>query len=96
MSQPKPNTTTGAKIDGILKYNRMKVLVTRCIVIAFFIVLALFIALITGLIKSEWQTKVTVGVLEGVLTRTMYPLVKHYLPAKKEADAAEEREANQS
>jgi hypothetical protein len=92
MSKPKvnPTTLTGAKIHSLLTNLRMKVIVTKCVLVAFFIILAFFMCLFL-FIKSSWQDKAIVGVLEGILSYTMYPLVTHYLPAKKEAEIAEKR-----
>jgi hypothetical protein len=36
-------------------------------------------------IKSGWKEQTIVGVLDAILGYTMVPLVKHYLPAVKNA-----------
>lgn len=68
----------------------MKVLVTKCVLFAFFAILVFLFLLIT-FIKSTWQDKTIVAALDGILSYTMYPLVTHYLPALKEAKATEKR-----
>lgn len=83
-------TEDQAEVHAILTNIRMKILVTRCVLVAFFAILV-FLFLLIVCIKSTWQDKTIIGVIEAVLSYTMYPLVKHYLPAVATAKAAEKR-----
>ena len=92
MSQPIPTTKIGAEIAKIMADIRMKILVTRCVLIGFFIVLASIFALVY--FRVDWQITLILGIIDSILAGTMYPLVTHYHPAVKAAKQAEERDSN--
>jgi len=80
-------TQEQADVFVILENMRMKVLVTRCVLVAFFVILV-FLFLLFTVIKSTWQEKAILGVIEAILGGTMYPLVNHYLPSLANSKAA--------
>jgi hypothetical protein len=75
---------------GVLNEQR-KTIVMWVIIGGFFLVLAVFILEIFGIIKSDWPAKTITGVLNGVLAHTMYPLVNHYFSAKSQAKKTEKK-----
>lgn len=83
-------TKDQADVIVILENMRMKVLVTKCVLIAFFIIMAFMILLFTC-IKTSWVEKTVVGVIEAILGGTMYPLVSHYLPSLANTKTGTER-----
>ena len=83
-------TKSQAEVIVILNNMRMKTLVTRCVLVAFFGLVVFLICLFTFM-DSKIEDKIIIGVIDSILAATMYPLVAHYLPARKEAKAAEER-----
>jgi uncharacterized membrane protein len=87
-------TKAQAEISVILDNMRMKILVTKSILVGFFIVLVFLLLMIAGVIKSDWQSKTILGALDAILGYTMYPLVTHFFPALKQAKEAEARETN--
>lgn len=81
-------TKSQAEVFVILENMRMKVIVTWCVIVAFFVIL-IFLFLLFTLIKSTWQDKAVVAALDAILGGTMYPLVAHYLPSKNKATELE-------
>lgn len=73
------------KVYQIIINMRLKILVTICILVGFFVVL-IFVCC-----AKTWQDRSVFGVLDAILGYTMYPLTKHFFPALKESKASENR-----
>jgi len=85
-------TKAQAEVLEILNNMRLKMWVTKSILVAFFIVLLFLFLMIAGVIESDWQSKLILGALDGILGYTMYPLVNHFFPSLKRAKDIEEKE----
>jgi hypothetical protein len=90
-----PPGLTEDQADIIIKLTNldMKVLVTKCVLGAFFIILLFFILQFI-VFHSSWQDKTITGCFDLILSGTMYPLVSHYLPSFWNAKKAENKDNN--
>jgi|GEM_PF-5024211 len=84
-------TKAQAEVTVILENMLLKKRITYVILVAFCIVLVVFVLLISGVIKSTWQQQAITATLDGILGYTMYPLVKHFFPALDKAKKIENK-----
>ncbi|MGB8194941.1 MAG: hypothetical protein WCF67_23600 [Chitinophagaceae bacterium] len=73
------------KVYEVLTNLALKVVVTICILIAFFIILRFVIS------AKTWEDRAVFAALDGILGGTMFVLVRHFFPAIKMATNAEKR-----